>query len=287
MRVAVIGAGGIGRRHAQSLAGSKDVTALDIIDPQRKALKQTAALIQEHAAIPVNYYREINSRATYDVAIIATGANERYSAIEAVKKKAKYLILEKFLFNHIKEYAIEMSDNVVYVNCPRRAMECYDRFIGQKPTLFYYGMQGLLSNTVHFADLLSYWTGSEVVRYDIDIGKPKRTKRSGYYDCNGRIVITAGNGMAYLNTATMKKNQKTVTLIVNDHLIDEDERTITKPNGKVKPFSFKYQSEMTSSYLKDISKTGECRLARYEDSMQWHMSLLDGLRRAGWVKNIT
>ena len=287
MRVVIIGAGGIGSRHAQSLATSKDVTQLDIVDPQRRALKATAALIQGDAAMPVNYFKQVDQPATYDVAIVATSANERYAAIESVKSKAKYLILEKFLFNRINEYSINLSGNITYVNCPRRAMECYDRFKGPSPSLFYYGMEGLLSNAVHFADLLSYWTGSDVVDFNIDVGRPKASKRKGYFDCKGRIILKAGDGLAYLNTETMKKSQKEGTLIINDNEIHEDARTITKLNGEVKPFSFKYQSELTASYIKDIAKTGTCKLAKYESSMQWHMSLLDALRRVGWKKSIT
>ncbi len=287
MKVVVIGAGGIGRRHAQSLATSKDVTQLDIIDPQRKALKETAALIQGDALMPVNYFKQVNQRATYDVAIVATSANERYAAIESVKSKAKYLILEKFLFNRMNEYLINLSGNITYVNCPRRAMECYDRFKGPSPSLFYYGMEGLLSNAVHFADLLSYWTGVDVVDFDIDLGRRKKTKRSGYYDCAGRILLKAGDGLAYLNTAPIKKNQKEPSIVINDYSVNEDRREIIKPNGKVKPFAFKYQSELTASYIADIKRTGACRLATYEQAEQWHLSFLDALRRVGWKKSIT
>lgn len=290
MKVVVMGAGGIGRRHAQSLATSKDVTQLDIIDPQRKALKETAALIQPGAVMPVNYFKEVNPRATYDVAVVATGADERHGALMKIKDKARHLIIEKFLFNKLEQYRIDLSKNVAVVNCPRRAMGCFDQFKDETPTIVRYGMQGLLSNTVHFADLLCHLAGYDAVLFTIELDKPRKTKRAGYWDADGSVTIQclAGKrtvGLCFLTTGNSAESK--YDFMIDETAIDEERRVMETRDGLEEPFAFKYQSELTASYIADIKRTGACRLATYEQAEQWHLSFLDALRRAGWKKSIT
>lgn len=291
MKAIIIGAGNIGRRHAESILKERAVTRLDIVDPSGRALKQASKLLkneleQMRSTINIMLSKKVDPFGTYDVAIIATSAVERYQAIQSVKLRAKYLILEKFLFNTLKEYSIDLRNNITYVNCPRRVMRGYQQFKGPNPTIFYYGMEGLLSNTIHFADLLSYLTGNKIVSFDIDIDKKIRTKRWGYKDAKGRVIINCGGGLAYLST-TWGGKEKESFYCVNDHRINEEGRIATLLDGTTQPFDFKYQSELTASYLQDIQNKGICGLASYEESRQWHMSFIDQLRKEGWAKNIT
>ena len=290
MKVIIMGAGGIGRRHAESIVRTGEVDGLWIVDPSGKALRETSKLLaglDKPASMQISLDKRIDSSGIYDVGIVATSANQRFRAIQDVRYKTKHLILEKFLFNQEKEYDIDFAGNKVYVNCPRRTMDCYDRFMGPKPSIFYYGFGGLLSNSIHFADLLCHLTGVNKVKWDIEIHKSIRTKRWGYRDAKGRIIIRVGAGMVYLHTTPMNRDHKGPMLVIDDCHIDEDKREATMLGFGTVPFEFKYQSDLTGGYIKDIAQTGTCRLAKYEQSAEWHLGLLKQLRVNKWNHNIT
>jgi predicted dehydrogenase len=293
MRVLLVGAGGIGRRHAQSIVTSKNVDVLNVVDPSRKALRETATLLAGmDSAVPVNYHSTLDARSTHDIAIIATSANERHGMLRKIRDRVKYLIIEKFLFNKLEEYRIDLRKNVAYVNSPRRAMGCFDQFKGEFPTIVHYGAVGLLSNAVHFADLLCYLSGSESVTYALDIDKPRKSKRAGYWDTTGQVMMMGlsangrqSKGTCFITTETDKDSK--YNLIINSSAVDEERRVIETKDGREEPFGFKYQSELTASHIDDIAKIGMCKLATFDQASQWHLALIDALRRKGWKKPVT
>ena len=286
MKVVIIGAGNIGLRHAQSLVVAGNVDVLSIVDPVRGALKKAAKFLSPiDSQVPVNYYSTLNKNGNHDVAIIATSAGPRYKAIQSIKDRCKYLIIEKFLFNKEEDYEIDLSKNVAYVNCPRSVMPCFDQFKGSSPTLYYYGVEGLLSNTIHFADLLAHLTGDDDIKYNMELTKKKKTKRKGYFDSEGRVLITSGKGLAFLHTKRLHKED--IDFIINDNMILEEERKITDLSGQTKEFDFKLQSELTAGYIDAIRKTGKYDLTQYETSKRWHLLFIEELRKKGWKHNIT
>lgn len=295
MKVIIIGTGNIGRRHAESLLAADCVSGLTLVDPKHKALTAAAAGLGRLTApgFPIVLSTDIPKTGVWDLAIIATNSGERFSAVQAIQSRCKYLILEKFLFNRPEEYEIDFRGNVVWVNTYRRALGIYDQFKGNSPSLFYFGMSGLLGNTVHFADLLMYLTGATDIQFQIKLEKRVRSKRRGYWDAEGRVIFTTGPvdsdwaGCGFGQLATYQGKSTIHPFVINDMAVYEDDHRLVGMDGQAHPFEFKYPSEFTREIVKDIHQTGECGLPGFDVSARIHLAFLSALKREGWRWNIT
>lgn len=295
MKVIIIGTGNIGRRHAESLLAADCVSGLTLVDPKHKALTAAAAGLGQLRApgFPVTLMRTIPKTGVWDLAIIATNSGERYSVAQAVKSRCKYIILEKFLFNRPEEYEIDFRGNAVWVNTYRRALGIYDQFKGTAPSLFYFGMEGLLSNAVHFADLLMYLTGAADVRFQIKLEKRVRSKRRGYWDARGRVIFTTARpdsdwgACGFGQLATYQGKSAIHPFVINNTAVYEDDHRLVGMDGEVRAFEFKYPSEFTREIVRDIHRTGECGLPGFDVSARTHLAFLSALKREGWRWGIT
>ncbi len=293
MKVLIVGAGNIGRRHMQGLAGVPEVTGVNLVDPSAKALKlaKQMALAEEKEGrrINVHLHRSIPDT-THDLAIIATNANQRRVMWERVRAHCKWVILEKFLFNDPREYNVQgLRDGSTFVNCSRRAMSCWDVFrSAPQVSIFYYGFEGLLCNAVHFLDLLQHLCGQDGMTISLSLGKRHRSKRKGYWDSEGSLtaITTDKRGCLYLNTKTLKRDAPPM-LIVNDCVVDEAKMTLTDTAGAVQFFSFKMQSKLTGEYVQQLAARGTCSLPDYYTAARTHLLLLEQLRRMGWKRPVT
>lgn len=295
MKVIIIGTGNIGRRHAESLLAADCVSGLTLVDPKHRALTAAAAGLGQLTApgFPITLTQSIPKTGVWDLAIVATNAGERYSAAQAIKSRCKYIILEKFVFNRPEEYAIDFRGNSVWVNTYRRALGIYDQFKGTAPTLFYFGMSGLLGNAMHFADLLMYLTDSENIGFRIKLEKRVRSKRRGYWDAEGRVILTTAQtdsdwatcGFGQLSTHQGKSTVH--PFVINDTAVYEDDHRLVSMDGTVRAFDFKYPSEFTREIVRGIHQIGECGLPRFEISARMHMTFLHALKQEGWRWNIT
>jgi len=294
MKVLIVGAGNIGRRHMQALAGVPEITGVNVADPSTKCLKiaKKMALDEERAGRGINvHFHTTIPECTNDLTIIATNANERRAVWDKVRDRSGFVILEKFLFNKVDEYDAPRHDKKrTFVNCSRRAMPCYDSFLGQeKVTIYYYGLDGLLCNAIHFIDLMCYLTGSPLAGIDVQISKAYKSKRRGYWDADGKIIATTEGvkGMCYLTTTAMSKKKQGPLYIVNDAQIDESGMTAKGADGVISAFKFELQSKMTGRIAVDLMKRGTCGLPDYWTSAEVHMMFLEQLRRIGWKNPIT
>ena len=126
-KVAVIGCGGIGKRHLQSLL--KFQPALDIfaVDSSPEALAETETLLSEFST-QMSYLTSLDELPSeITLAIVATSSAPRLAITEILLARAsvEFLILEKVLFSEVDAYAraqevIDRTDTKVWVNCPRR-----------------------------------------------------------------------------------------------------------------------------------------------------------------------
>ena len=102
--ILIIGTGSMGMSHFESFYNSKNLYNIDLCDLKIKKIRNKFKKIQKLQKL--KFFTNIPKNNKYDLVIIATNSKERYSIL---KKLLKYnivsnLILEKFLFNEIKEY---------------------------------------------------------------------------------------------------------------------------------------------------------------------------------------
>ena len=110
-RVSVIGIGNLGLRHLESLINSKMNLEIYALDPSLTAIKNAMDYISkihyDEKLISVKFISEIvELPKDIDLVIVSTNSNIRLKVINnlLLKSKIKYLVLEKVLFQRLKDY---------------------------------------------------------------------------------------------------------------------------------------------------------------------------------------
>jgi predicted dehydrogenase len=229
--IAVIGAGQLGSRHLQGLAGVSFPCNLHVIDPYEKSLTLALERLREVEAKNVHevFLHKSSEKIPdlIDLAVIATTSDIRMKAIEELlsSRIVKNLVLEKVLFQSFSEYAMAanlMQINSVnsWVNCPRRLYPVYEnlkKFWGNEPIIYmdvHGGDWGLGCNGIHFLDLLAFIYPGEKFYFECGgLDKESRTsKRAGFIEFTGTLRGTYGQTTLNLTSVHKSKVNHLITL---------------------------------------------------------------------------
>lgn len=302
--VLLIGVGGIGFRHFQSLMNLELHTELLLVDINESALeraKEYEATVKKNN-IDVKYYTDISKiPESIDVAIIATSSIVRRNVIESLTEKAKvdYMILEKVLFAKIDDYhavSLLLKNNNIkaYVNCPRRM---YPGYIELKKELSYQkhlnvyitgSAWGLCCNSIHLIDAMDFLCDgdTQVVECFGDMLDEVciQSKRKNYIEMTGKIAGNIGGKVDFVIECFNDTDvYQEVVIVTSDkmYIINEIEQKLYVFNTEnqnrsisTKKFNTKYQSQLTSMIIEELVKKGECSLTSYGRSCDLHIPLL-------------
>lgn len=303
----IIGAGQLGSRHLQALKNVKTRLDITVIDRSQLALKTakerylaTSGTYNKHSVRYLSSQDNIGE--DIDIAIIATNSDVRSKVITELltKKRVKYLILEKLLFQKKSDYSkigrLLKSKNVkAWVNCSMRNMPFYhslkDKFKGEPLVYLASGSQyGLVTNSIHYLDYIAYLTGCyefEVVTAGLD-KKPIASKRKGFLELNGTLEVRFNEGTTASFTCFAKGDAPIQAVISSNKFNCISRETQSKAwlsspinNWNVEEIDSKipYQSQATTWLVEDILITGDCKLVSYQDSVKVHLPLLEALRK--------
>jgi predicted dehydrogenase len=291
--IAVVGVGSIGTRHLQSLLDSIDIYNIFVLDPNTSNIKKFIAgnseLISNSQSI-LTFSKNLSGIPTeIDLFISATRANDRNDSLINVLKqsKPKALILEKLLSTSLFEldsmYSIS-KEFETFVNLPRR----YNAFYREVESRYKFADKifirisgnriGLLSNAIHFIDLISWLFQCQVLEIKMDkVNKLiKSPNRIGTFESNGEIEIEFSKSISLL-------------IIDNEHL---DESVIFEMEIEGKQFFYNettgsnsfnlngnfiwtqpLQSKLTSKYARDLGEKN-LKLPKISDIYDSHKKLL-------------
>jgi hypothetical protein len=216
--ILLVGVGGIGYRHFQSLTEIKVRTKLILVDINQDALNKAKEYYEtiSNDNITIEYSKTIESiPKNIDLAIIASSSLVRRDIIEGVLQKAtvKYMVLEKFLFPKKEDYTavgtlLKKHNINTYVNCPRRMnpgfAELKER-LHEKTHIdvFVTGSNwGLSCNVIHAIDIIDYIidAGDEILSCTGELLDEKiiESKRKNYVEFTGKIVGHIGSKANFL-----------------------------------------------------------------------------------------
>jgi predicted dehydrogenase len=304
-KVAIFGAGQLGRRHLEGLVKSSQPITVHVVDPHydaRRAVQDYLVNSKDAALKEIHLHASKNGLPPeLDVVIVATTANQRLEVIEQVlgKVKVRHIIMEKFLFNDSDHFAlagalIAKQGVRAWVNTPRRHFEFYrelrEQSNGEQLLQFTVdgGDWGLCCNSVHFIDLLQFLTGTTQVRTlrtRLDEGV-MQSKREGYVELSGEIFGELGN--TTFTVRSVRGSTKPITVILHyksqTYLVVEGEGVLWRiAHGAVESSRFRipYQSEMTGKIVDQLLTTGYCDLTPYDDSVAAHLPLLFAFAKCG------
>ena len=299
INVLLIGLGGLGLRHAQSLIADEKVN-LFIYEKSEEVLRKNLKQIEDQSRVKI--LNNINqSNKNYFCVIVATPSLPRLEVLKEIREfDIQFFILEKFLFPSLAEFD-EFEEiysdrlNKIYINCPRRYYDFYKELSGKGELL---GMTvtgsswSMATNAIHFLDLFSFLTDDAINQGQIihHLRKTK-SKRDGYDELIGEIIFHNKKRRSLLLSCKESKIED-----FNIHLnfegleiqIDEIKKSAhIRKGGKdeLKKIQIPFQSQLTASYINDLKKLGSCELVNYSTSSNLHRIFLETVKNTG--ANIT
>jgi hypothetical protein len=303
--IAVIGAGQLGSRHIQGLAGINIPINIFVVEPNEKNREIAESRYNE---MPVN--KNINTFSIHgslvelpeniDVAIIATNADVRASVtVDLINnKKVSKIIFEKVLFQKYEDYdlieSILLKNKIdAWVNCPRRTFPFYkslkDLFMGEVVNLNLNGGNwGMGCNSMHFIDLMGYLNSSIIESFDttrVDSAEIE-SKRKGFIELTGtlcgkfkncaQILLESNRDSIVPPIVDIYSNK--IRVVVFEHI---KKALVFKESNGWKPveevFDFPFQSQLTNHLVSDIISKSSCDLANYSESSSLHKPFIKAL----------
>lgn len=299
-KIALIGAGQLGSRYLQGMVMSDLNIVLYIVDPSNDSLKVCHERILEvNPTYDISKISNLNSvdelPLTLDLVIVATTANVRWKVISDLFKfdrEVTYAILEKVLFQREVEYsqceALLSAKNVkAWVNCPRRLIPIYSELrnvvAGKlREVVITGGEWGLISNTIHFIDLISFISGHDDVSFiACDISNPSESisKRSNFYETFGSIAGVCGNVEFNFSSAHGLGDSHLIQLETENTSITVDEISgeisfLKDGLTSMKKFEMPFQSNLSGGLAESILLHGKCGLTPFNISAKLHLPFI-------------
>jgi len=303
-KVALLGVGGIGRRHLEALALSNNPLKVHVVDPSSQSLSTAREVVGSRFRDPscVSFLSSASEIPTdIDIAIVATTADVRLQACKALLAvtRPRFLILEKVLFQRRHDY-VEMSmalDEMgisAWVNCPRRMWPQYVSLRNElsdakgltvrmtsNPTV------GLGSNAIHMLDLLAFLSKDHEFSVDasglhVFDGPTKRNSM----EFTGTLMAH-GRAGAVLCYTTLPRGSNPLHLDIefpDARLVFEESAGIghrwdSSHAWKCQTFEATpvFQSRLTNLVVDQLIEKGDCALTTYEESTILHLSMLEAL----------
>ncbi len=301
-KVVIIGAGQLGSRHLQGLSRINIPVAIQVIDPNPESLKLARERYEE---MPENTnvrsieFSTSQDSAVGDVAlvIIATNADIRARVIKELTRVSmvKHLVLEKVLFQKVKDYSeidslLTARGISAHVNCPRRIYPFYRelrRELSQERITAFTAEGshwGMGCNAIHFLDLFAFLSSDPDCVIDSSAldNTILESKRPGFIEFTGAVGgVNSRGGRFTIASRAQEGQQLIITIVTDKQRITINESTGTAEffnnmsgTSRMKQFSLPYQSQLTDRVAADILTTTECSLTPLKESAQLHLQLL-------------
>lgn len=302
INVIIIGTGNIGKRHIQAIHSVSQVEHILCYDIDASSCKSVINFCKEQHISPHriqlmdawnDVYSSITSRTIVIVATIAKGRSRIINKV--MLKKPMAIIAEKPLCQNMSEYkkVIAQSRHMqvpVYINFARHMYECYKEIkrsiSGNDEKLFTARFSGgMACSGIHMFELATWLLG--IKKYSLLWAKNTRTyktKRKGYFDFNGEIMIRGDNGSTCFFSALKQSGQCSVEITYRDSgfTVNEMPRkmiVVHNSDMAVKEISITPTSKITDLVVKDIISHRTPLLPNIDQSLIAHSILFDYMSR--------
>ncbi len=295
INIALFGAGNLGSRYLQGLVGTD--YQIFVFDPNPEAIQKAKTRIKEVREENKNFYfleaiSDLPSQ--INLAIVSTSANCRSEIVKTINNNSEvdFFILEKLLAQNSKQVndllVTTKKNKKVWVNTPRRLMPWYQNIKSQffdNDMVFNCnvtgGNWGLITNSIHFIDLFSWISESQVVEIDSKgIHTWFESKRLGYFDAFGFLKVIFKNGsILYLNSTNCDDELKLKFKNSENEIRINEEKGIAYNLNDSKEISGQllFQSKLTKLLVDKIINFGDCDLPTLKVSSNYHICYLDSL----------
>ena len=299
LNVLVVGAGQIGSRHLQGLVSVRLNLNIIVVDISNFSLDLAklrwgeAGGNQSHHKI--DWCKKIpGDIKNIDLAIVTTSSLGRATLVEqlVLSVNVNYWVFEKVLAQsrqelELIEYATSNAKNA-WVNTPRRLMTWYQKLkieFNNKGSLKIKksgGLWGLACNSIHYIDLVNWWTGESLFSVNTrNLDKIwLKSKRLGYFEVSGELLIKFSGGTQLILQSYPNKVKDIIHIVLNDKknwIINEQEGVAYKSKKEILSGKVELQSEMTGRMVTKILIEGTCNLPHLKESSKQHAIFLDAM----------
>ncbi len=295
----VVGAGQLGSRYLQGLARSRPDLEITVIDSSSDSL-ETAKLRWmeaggEESSRQIQWFKSLPSNLQrVDIALVVTSSKGRADLIYKIAKAVdvRYWVLEKVLAQSSEELvAIQFAlagCKGAWVNTPRRMMSWHQSlkiaFAGRglREVSYSAGLWGLACNSIHYIDLVAWWSGETPVSVDAS-GLDhhwSESKRAEYYEITGELVVHFSGGTSLRLSSREVAHVQLIHVTLSDGVvwkIDESAGTARSSSGERVDGRIEFQSQLSSRLVDDILQRGECDLPSLDESVLMHVPFLDAM----------
>lgn len=297
--VMLVGAGQLGSRYLQGIAKTTSKIEVTVIEPSFDSQKIAKARLAEVA--DNSFCRRINwlesvpkTIQNIDVALVATSAKRRAVIIRDIREavNVRFWVLEKALAQssvdlNLIQSVLASSENV-WVNTPRRMMEWHKSmkrlFRGQGPfnVSYFAGLWGLGCNSIHFIDLVAWWSGEVLVSLDtsgLDMNW-HTSKRDGYFEITGDLIAYfSGQTSLHLSSKVEAPDGPIKVELSNGVIweISESAGVARSSTGDELYGNIELQSELSGLLVDGILSAHECELPSLSESSAMHALFLDAM----------
>ena len=295
----IIGAGQIGSRYLQGLVSVNSELFITVVDSSiestRLARSRWAEVGGDSSQHQIRWMQSLPSdMSKIDVAMIVTPSKGRAELIRTVTNSAnvRFWVLEKVLAQSRTELAViksaVSSSDGSWVNTPRRMMKWHQSlgkaFTGFGPLSVSYsgGLWGLACNSIHFIDLVAWWSGESLISVDTR-GLDhywQESKRAGYFEITGELVAHFSDGTSLSLRSEVDSEAKPLRIELSNGVIwkiDEPAGTARSSNGEHIDGCIEFQSQLSGRLVDNILQNCTCELPLLDESAAMHAMFLDAM----------
>ena len=298
-KILIFGAGQLGSRYLQGLRSVTLDLCILVVDKSNHSLgtakERWIEVGGDQSPHKIKWCQELPKDSNmFDLIIVTTPSKSRVTIIKEISNKVsgRYWLLEKVLAQSKQDLDTIQFETAsakgVWVNTPRRLMNWHQKlklkFSDQGPINVKKigGLWGLACNTIHFIDLVAWWTNESLLSINISKLDPTwfKSKRPGYFEVTGKLFakFSKGTELVLHSHADIVEDIIIVELDNKDvWVINEDKGIASETKKGILNGRLELQSEMTKFVVTKILVEGTCNLPTLKESSQQHSIFLDSM----------
>jgi predicted dehydrogenase len=299
-KILLIGAGQLGSRYLQGLICSNSNLSITVVDQSSDSLETARSRWLEVGGDAclhqISWMQKLPSDSQeIDIALVVTSSHKRADLISTIADSfnVRFWVIEKVLAQSCSEIlsiqSATRTSSGSWVNIPRRMMKWHkslkEYFYGHAPVSFSFsgGLWGLACNSIHFIDLVAWWTGESLVSVDCkDLDHNwHESKRTGYYEVTGSLKATfSGGSLLQLTSKKGASDKQHIRVKLNNGVIweiDESAGIATSSEGQRIGGQLEFQSQLSGRLVDNILQDNKCDLPSLDESAQMHSVFLNAM----------
>ena len=289
--ILLVGCGKIGFRHIELLVDEKTIGKIYIYDKSKLNSKLLLNKLNNNKKIFV--LKNLNQKLeSIFLSIIATHSYRRLVLIDKIIKsyKPEIILAEKIIetkIDLINLYQKKFLKKKIYVNCSNRMRSIFLKIIKKyKKKKIKVNVSGgnwnLLSNSIHFIDLVSFMTDENVFKMMINQNSYLiSSKHKNFNELIGEITIKFDKGSILILKSNKNKSDRIIEVVDNKNnkiIANLDKNKIVYPNIK-NYIKKQHQSLLTNIFYKKLINKKKIDLPEFKKNIKDTFFLIKELKK--------